>query len=249
MNRDAGLPFVMVLIFAVCAHAGSVVKDAIQPQLAQDADGAFYCVYIKGGNVELTISTDGGATWSAPVVAIDASGTAKGGRQRGPRIGVDAKKNVTVTAPLCFDAKGLKEKYPPNELWLARSEDGGKTFGKPVRVNDSEGTARESLHQLAVAPNGDTHVVWLDERGGKGNSLWYTKVSAGKPGKNVKISPPVCPCCAPGIALDGKGNPFIAYREMADDGSREIFLTMSRDGGKSFTPPNRVNRKDTRIPD
>jgi hypothetical protein len=237
------------LFFCGTAWSGTVAKDAIQPQLAQDADGTFYCVYIRGGNVELTVSSDGGATWSAPVTAIDADGTAKGGRQRGPRIGVDAKKNVTVTAALCFDEKARKEKNPPNELWLARSEDGGKTFGKPVRVNDADGTARESLHQLAVARDGTAHVVWLDERGGKGNSLWHSRVTEGKPGRNAKISPPVCPCCAPGIALDGKGNPLVIYREMADDGSREIFLTTSRDAGRSFTPPNRVNRKETRIPD
>ena len=103
--------------------------------------------------------------------------------------------------------------------------------------------------QIAVAPGGDAHVVWLDAREGKGNCLFYAKVTGGKPGRNVRITPPVCPCCAPGIALDGKGNPFVAYREMADDASREIFLTISRDGGNSFAKPARVNRKDTRIPD
>lgn len=247
MPRMRTLATLLVLASASCAE--TVVSGAIQPQLAQDADGAFYCTFIRNGNIELSVSTDGGKTWSQPVVAIDAKGKASGGKQRGPRVGVDAKKNVTVSAPLCFDPVKLKEKYPPAELWVATSTDGGKSFGPPVQVNDVAGAAAESLHQLAVAPNGDAHLVWLDSRDGKGNSLCYARVSGGKVSKNVKISPPVCPCCAPGMALDGKGNPFVAYREMADDGSREVFLTLSRDGGKAWTPPGRVNKKDTKIPD
>lgn len=237
-----------VLLLAVAASAETVAGGASQPQLAQDPDGGFYCVFLKDGNVQLSVSTDAGKTWSAPVVAIDAKGAARGGMQRGPRIGVDAKKNVYVTAPLCFDEKKLKEKYPKAELWIAVSSDAGKSFAPPVQVNDAPESAVESLHQLAVAPNGDAHVVWLDCRGGKGNELFYAKLSGGKVSKNLKISPPVCPCCAPGIALDGKGNPWVAYRD-GSGGSREIFLTLSRDAGKSWTPPARVNKKDTKIPD
>ncbi|MCE9584541.1 MAG: glycoside hydrolase [Planctomycetes bacterium] len=239
----------LLLALVTAASAETVVSGAIQPQLAQDTDGGFYCVFIRNGNIELTVSADGGKTWSAPVVAIDAGGKASGGRQRGPRIGVDAKKNVFVTAPVCFDPVKQKEKYPPAELWIAVSNDAGKTFGKPSRVNDVDGAAAESLHQIAVAPSGEAHVVWLDNREGKGNCVWYARISGGKASKNVRLTPPCCPCCAPGIGLDGKGNPFVVYREMTDDGSREIFMTVSRDGGKSFSPTARVNRKDTRIPD
>lgn len=238
-----------VLVLAAAASAETVATGATQPQLAQDADGSFYCTFIRNGNIELSVSTDGGKTWSAPVVAIDANGKASGGRQRGPRIGVDAKKNVFITAPLCFDPAKLKDRYPKAELWLAVSKDGGKTFDKPLQVNDVAESAAESLHQLAVSAAGEAHIVWLDDRERKGNCLYYAKFTGGKLSKNVRISPAVCPCCAPGIAIDGKGNPFVAYREMADDGSREIFLTISRDAGKSFTPPARVNKKETKIPD
>jgi hypothetical protein len=236
-----------LLLLASAAMAETVAAGATQPQLAQDPDGTFYCTFLRGGNIEVSVSSDGGATWSAPVVAIDAKGNAKGGMQRGPRIGVDAKKNVYVTAPICFDAAKLKEKYPKCELWLAISSDGGKTFAPPVRVNEVENSAAESLHQLAVSPAGDAHIVWNDERDGKGQCLYYAKVSGGKVAKNMKITPPVCPCCAPGIGLDGKGNPFVAFRTMSDDSSREILLTISRDGGKSWSAPARVNKRETKI--
>ena len=98
-----------------------IAKDADQPQLASDKDGGFYCAFLRNGNVEMSTSADGGKTWSAPVTAIDAKGKARGGMQRGPRIGVDDRKNVTITAPLCFDPKELAERYPKAELWIARS--------------------------------------------------------------------------------------------------------------------------------
>ena len=225
-----------------------VAKGADQPQLAADKDGGFYCVFIRNGNIELSTSTDNGRTWSAPVTAIDARGKARGGMQRGPRVGVDDQKNVTVTAPLCFDEKELAERYPRAELWLARSTDGGKTFGPPVQVNEKARTAPEALHAMVVAPSGEAHVAWLDMRGRtKGQDLYCSKVVDGKPGRNVRIGATLCECCAPGLALDGAGNPVVAWRDGASTDSRPIWISMSRDGGKSFSAPARANQVETRV--
>lgn len=245
-----------LLLFAMLAVAPSqdagpvvIAKDADQPCLAADADGTFYCVFLRNGNIELSTSADGGRTWSAPVTAIDAKGKARGGMQRGPRVGVDDRKHVTVTAPLCFDEKELKERYPKAELWLTRSTDGGRTFAPPVQVNEKPGEAAEGLHALAIAPSGAAHVSWLDARGrAKGQDLYYAKVADGKPGPNVKIGATLCECCAPGIALDGAGNPVIAWRDGASSDNRPIWLSLSKDGGKSFSAPARVNHVETRVP-
>jgi len=225
-----------------------IAKDADQPQLAADRDGGFYCVFIRNGNIEISTSTDNGKTWSAPATAIDAKGKARGGMQRGPRIGVDDQKNVTVTAPLCFDAQELEARYPRAELWLARSTDGGKTFGAPVQVNEKARTAPESLHAMAVTPSGEAHVAWLDMRGRtKGQDLYYAKVVDGKPGRNVKIGATLCECCAPGLAIDGAGNPVIAWRDGASSDSRPVWISTSKDRGKSFSAPARINQVETRV--
>jgi len=225
-----------------------IAKDAIQPCLAVDKDGVFYCVFIRNRNIELSTSSDNGKTWSAPVTAIDAKGKARGGMQRGPRIGVDERKHVTVTAPICFDDKELKERYPRAELWLARSTDGGKTFGAPVQVNEKARTAPESLHAMAVAPSGETHVAWLDMRGReKGQDLYYAKVVDGKPGMNLKIAATLCECCAPGIAVDGEGNPIVSWRDGAVSDNRPVWISRSKDGGRTFSAPARVNSVETRV--
>jgi hypothetical protein len=244
----------LVLLLALPAPQESapvvIAKDADQPQLVADRDGVFYCVFLRNGNVELSTSADNGATWSAPVTAIDAKGKARGGMQRGPRIGVDDRKNVIVTAPLSLgDTPGPDPKAkPPPDLWLARSTDGGRSFDAPMQVNEREGTAPEALHALAVAPTGEAHVAWLDLRGrSKGQDLYYAKVADGKRGRNLKVGATLCECCAPGIAVDGSGNPCIAWRDGASSDSRPIWISISKDAGRTFNSRGRMNETETRV--
>src|SRR3989338_5554625 len=107
-----------MVLFAL-ALALQEFSGASQPQVAVAPDGKINVVFIHDGNIK--VAADGGAA----VTAIDAGGRIQGGKRRGPRIGVDAKGNLVVTAPACFDEAEFSKKYPTNELWLVRSEDGG----------------------------------------------------------------------------------------------------------------------------
>jgi hypothetical protein len=240
----------MIALLLLLAQDGTLVaSDATQPKVAIGPDGTIHVVFIRGGNIAVASSTDGGKTFSEPVVAIDNNGEAKGGMQRGPRIGVDAKGAVVVTAPLNFDEAEKAKRFPTQELWIARSTDGGKTWTKPVQVNEVAKKAPESLHWMAVSPDGDAHVAWLDMRDGRPREqyLYYAKVGPDlKVGKNLRIAGPVCECCAPGLAVDDKGNPFVLVREGAKK-NRAVVLTRSTNGGKSWSPPAAVNTGPTSI--
>src|SRR5581483_4885695 len=134
---SAALTTCLLLAPAPARAAGVVVAaDAIQPQVAVDARGTVYVAFLHRGNVVVSASADRGKTFSRPVVAIDAKGKARGGRQRGPRIGVDAKGGLVVTAPVTFDAAEAAKKYPTTELYLVTSADGGKTWSPPLQVNE-----------------------------------------------------------------------------------------------------------------
>lgn len=233
------------LLLLALDGATVVARDAIQPHLAAAEDGTFVAVFIRNGNIECSTSADKGATWTAPVTAIDALGKAKGGMQRGPRVAVDGKKTVYVTAPVCFDEAEFAKRYPTQDLYLAVSTDGGKTFSKPQQVNDAPKKAPESLHWLAAAPNGDVFVAWLDLRNrAQGQDLAWVKITeqGRKIGRNQLIAGPLCECCAPGLTVDAKGTPFLIYREGGKK-NRPIVLA----AGPAFARPARLNQGESNV--
>jgi len=239
----------LLAILLALGEPVTVGGGATQPHLAATADGGFACVFIRNGNIEVSVSTAQGKTWSAPTVAIDAKGKARGGMQRGPRVAVDGKKTIYVTAPLCFDEAEFAKKYPTSDLYLAVSTDGGKTFSKPAQVNDVPKKAPEALHWLAAAPNGDVFVSWLDLRArDKGQDLAWAKITdqGKKIGKNQILPGPICECCAPGLTVDSKGNPLLIYRE-SKAGNRAVLLAVSTNGGASFGKVGRLNQGETKV--
>lgn len=252
--RPVGIPIVLFAL-AAGARADERVGPAValapptaaaQPDLVAGADGTSLWMVYGGaapgqGDVYVVRSVDGGATFGDPVKAIDAGGRGGFGMQRGPRLGRDDAGTLYVTAALQREAIDPPPRYPKADLWLAASTDGGATWGTPVKCNDApEKTAAESMHALAVSGDGVAHVVWLDTRGARnGNQLWYTRVrDQGRkvePNRLAYASPDgtICPCCAPALAVDRKGNPVAAFRN-AVGGARDGWIALSRDGGKSF---------------
>lgn len=236
----------VLLLTAVPDRATVIAGGAIQPHLAAAEDGSFFAVFIRNGNIELSTSTDRGRTWSAPVVAIDAKGKAKGGMQRGPRVAVDGKKTVYVTAPICFDEAEFAKQYPTQDLYLAVSTDGGRTFSRPAQVNEVPKKAPESLHGLAAGPGGEVFVAWLDmRRQAKGQDLGWVRITeqGRKIGKNQIIPGPLCECCAPGLAVDAKGIPILIYREGGRIANRALLMAT----GPSLSRIARINQGESKV--
>ncbi len=217
----------------------AVAEQAAQPHLAADPDGGLYVAMVRNGNVEVAVSTDAGKTFAAPVTALDAKGKVRSGMQRGPRIAVDRQKRVYVTAP------ALLEKAEQYEIWLAVSTDRGKSFGKPVRASDPAGAPGESLHWAAVAPGGELHVAWLDAKRGKGQDLYHAKVTdQGKKIVRTLVASAVCEACAPGLAVDAKGSPVLAWREGgAPKKNRQVYTA----AGAAFGKVAQANHFDTGV--
>jgi hypothetical protein len=224
-----------------------VADKASQPSLALDADGACVVAFLRNGNVEIALSSDGGRTFAPPVTAIDAQGKARGGSQRGPRVSLDSRKRIYVTAPLAF-----AQTY--DDLYAACSADGGKTFSKPLRVNEPPQTVRQSLHDSAAAPGGDLHVAWLDGRAAdQPPAIYHCKVTdqAKKAGKNVQVAANASESAGPAIALDGRGWPSIAFLDGPKKGqekkNRQTMLASTKSGSAPFSVAQ-LNREDTRVP-
>jgi hypothetical protein len=130
----------------------------------------------------------------------------------------------------------------------ARSLSWGESFDKPVPVSDKGAPGFRSFASLGVAPNGDVYAVWLDERDnskpGAETSGVYLARSTDRGatfGRNVLVARQACPCCRPSLAFEGDGTVFVGWRRVFPGEIRDMVISASRDGGRTFAPPVRVH--------
>jgi BNR repeat-like domain len=223
----AGTPQIQAADAIRVVPAGSVAHPR-QPQAAVDEKGVIYVAFGAKNTIYCSVSRDSGRSYGRPVKVGETKHLALGAR-RGPRIVAGGGTVVIVT---CDHSNGL--------LSARRSTDGGRTWKKPVTINDNKpGTASEGLHALAMAPNGTLYCAWLDHRLDRKNQIFGAASSDGGRtwSKNRLIyrtpSGGVCPCCHPSATFDPKGNLYVMWRN-ALDGFRDMYLIVSRDGGKTF---------------
>jgi hypothetical protein len=148
-----------------------------------------------------------------------------------------------------LDAKGILHmtygRGLPGNGYYVQSGDGGKSFTKPVRVNqdpDTVTTGRERGPKLAVGKDGVIHVVWLGEYK-KHGGVFYTRSTDG--GKTFAAERNLLDartgCDNATVAADRQGNVFVLWTDgrLGDDPNSPtaspIFMARSGDGGKTFS--------------
>lgn len=211
--------------------------EAREPQAAVGAAGRVFVTYGMKNAVYCSTSPDSGLTYAAPV-KVGEAGVLSLGMQRGPRIAV-TDKAVVITAVYGGQGMGRDE-----DLLAWRSQDQGKTWQGPSRVNDAAGAAREGLSAMAASPEGTLACAWLDLRG-KGTKIYAATSKDGGAAWDtnhlVYQSPDgtVCECCHPSVAYDARGRLYVMWRNWLG-GSRDMYLTRSEDGGKTFAPAQKL---------
>ncbi len=207
-----------------------------QPQVAAAPDGTIYLVYGSENSIYCAVSRDRGNAFSTPVLVAN-EGPLALGMHRGPRIAA-TKDFVVITAVVGKQGKGQD-----GSLLAWRSADQGKTWSKSVTVNDAVDSPREGLHDIAAGPLNLVFAAWLDLRAlvpSKPGTELYGAVSSdgGRTWSRNSIvyrSPDgsICQCCHPSVVIDAKGKIYVMWRNDLG-GSRDLYLTSSSDGGKSF---------------
>ena len=192
-----------------------------QPQAAVSSDGIIHLVFGSGEEISYCSSSDDGKSFSKPSVAFRVPNLSLGMR-RGPRI-------TAFGDSLIIAAIGGKQgKGRDGDLLAWRSNDRGESWKGPVNVNDSNGSAREGLHAMAVSSNGESWCTWLDLRNQRtelyaaksvdGGASWSSNQLAYRsPEKNV------CECCHPSVAINN-GRVHVLFRNSLR-GNRDMYLT------------------------
>lgn len=205
-------------------------KPNRQPQLAGRGSDVGV-VYGAGNAIYFAAFTDSGATFRPPVL-VSSTGHLSLGMHRGPRVAY-TPQGIVVSAIVGEQGKGRD-----GDLLAWRSKDGGNSWSEPARVNDVTGSAREGLHAMAFGGDDTLFAAWLDLRG-KGTRIYGTISKDGgatwSGNRLVYASPSgtVCQCCHPSVAVDTSGAILVMFRN-ALEGSRDLYLARSEDGGKTF---------------
>jgi hypothetical protein len=207
-------------------------------------------------------STRDGITWNDPVAVVDHINTAIPFEDK-PWIGVDrggssAHRGNIYVAWTRFDVYGSDNPAHRSHIMLSRSRDGGRTFSAPLEISDDTGDARDSDGTVEGAvpvagPQGDVYVAWAGPKGlvfdRSGDGGWTF-------GTDVVIAPmpggwdlPV-----PGLerhngmpvtAVDLSDGPYkgTIYVNWIDErnGDLDVFVAASKDAGRSWSAPVRVN--------
>lgn len=100
---------------------------------------------------------------------------------------------------------------------------------------------------MGVALDGSVYVYWIDTRHMKkegDNSTIYGVVSRDE-GKSFEHERMIfanlaCPCCQLWVAFSPEAKPYLSFRAVGSDGSRDSLVAWSEDRGKTFSQPVRV---------
>ena len=186
----------------------------------------------------LTMSHDGGDTFSPPVAVSEEQAVVKAHGENSP--------SLAQTGMAIYAAWQQKQEDAPAQIVFARSTNMGRSFEKPVVLTDKQQPSFNGFSTMKVAPNGDIYVVWLDGRDQpqpKGTFAVYITKSTDKGasfGPNQRVTLGACPCCRPTIAFGDKGEVYVSWRKVFDGDIRDMVVAKSTDGGKSFAEPVKI---------
>lgn len=251
-----GVPVCLMLTAISCQRTGPVsssFEDSARPVLEKHATGSrdpklsitasgmlsMLTVYREGGTARLglTMSHDSGDHFM-PIIPIS---------QTGAEVSSHGENSPSLAAsPTVFYALWEQQSKLSTDLMVARSFDYGHSFLPPVRVTDRDSASFHGFSSLGVAPNEDVYVAWLDGREKDtppGTFSLYIARSKDKGAsfeKNRRIALSACPCCRPRIAFGPKGEVYVAWRKDFPGDIRDMVVSVSRDGGKTFEPESHV---------
>ena len=147
-----------------------------------------------------------------------------------------------------------------DDIYFAKSVDGGRSFGCETRVNDDAVNASQTYPSIAIGPNESVHIAWRDYRNDQDREfvpgggvdgindpdIYYSKSEDGGAtfSLNVKVNDGVGDFQTTHmhrfIGVDHDGKIHVVW---TDDrkGKADIYYANSTDGGLAFNPNIRVS--------
>lgn len=196
---------------------------------ALDAQGRLWLARTENRRLLVSRSDDGGRSFTPPVaVTPEPEAIAADGESR-PKIAVAADGAVHVSWNQSLG------KPMSGHIRYARSTDAGKTFSRPVILNDDRQEISHRFDALAIDGRGRVAAVWLDARGRDAKAVkgspatgvgLYAAVSedgGASFGRNRKLAEHSCQCCRTGLIWTADG-PVAFWRHVFGKNIRDFAI-------------------------
>ena len=234
-------------------HGGGNACAGLSLDCAQTAtpvfapDGRLYLAWATTDHVMVARATDAQGHLG-PGIAVNAEpARIDPGPDARPSIAIDPKGHVFVAYTV------LSGENYVGRVYIARSLDGGGSFGAPQPITDN--TASQRFTRLIADRSGRILASWIDKReiaaareSGKaypGAALafaWWDATHDGFTPARIAQSDS-CECCRVAAALDRDGHPVVAFRNIFDTHVRDHAVT-AFDGKGEPGPVRRVSIDD-----
>ena len=201
--------------------------------LVAGEDGVLHVAWTEyDGTLWFSRSTDGGKRFSRPQRV---AGGSHAKPVRGPSLAIGKGRGLYLAWTTGDDDSA--------DIQVARSDNGGHTFGEPLRVFQGKGYS--DAPKLAVDSTGTVHLVFAESAGGPFDRyhIRYARSTDGAHsfGSTRDISSAGGTGASfPSLSIDADGNVFVLW-EVASDPARRprgLAMTVSLDGGSSFSVPH-----------
>ena len=128
----------------------------------EDTVAAVWSAAQQGGptDIYLSISQDGGTSFSPPTRVNDTPGDARVNGEQPPRVALVPRAQGPPEVVVIWTAKGPEG----TALRTARSDDGGRSFARSAVVPGTDAPGNRGWEAIAVDRAGTVHAVWLDHR-------------------------------------------------------------------------------------
>jgi hypothetical protein len=256
MKNILGIAAIIVFITA-CNNTGIDTKfiadgavridahPAECPYLTKDSKGNPVLSWVRVINDSTTefcyATTHDGKSFSQPVV-IPNSGNIQPHGENLPK--VIFKPSGEIIAIWGAANPNPKSKYS-GQVYYTQSFDNGKTWNNPRPLVNDTASYDQRYYDVALMPNGEAGIIWLDNRKTskhEGSGLYFATTNGSKGFSDGRlISEQCCQCCRTDLFIDKMGGIHAVYRGIVQDSIRDMVHTVSIDGGKTFTTPERIS--------
>jgi len=209
-------------------------------------------------------STDGGRTF-APAVTVndDAGGVPSSHTFHDLSVGADgtvwvswidsrAKDAALAARPRPASASpsaggahghmGEDADLPPSEIRVAKSTDGGRSFGASLVVDTAPCPCCRT--SLAIGADGAVYLAWRKEYAGDVRDVVVARMGPGEAAFSAPVRVhedawvfPACPHAGPSLAVDARGRVHVGWYT-GKEGRQGLWYARSEDGARTFGAPS-----------